>query len=66
LYKCENQRNIKQGNIVRKYTDWRDSERQVLLAKNRKESKRNSGRPGIFNVYWTVHHCNSWRMKDQL
>ena len=18
------------------------------------------------NVYWTVHHCNSWRMKDQL
>ena len=19
-----------------------------------------------FNVYWTVHHCNSWRMKDQL
>ena len=20
----------------------------------------------ISNVYWTVHHCNSWRMKDQL
>ena len=20
----------------------------------------------LFNVYWTVHHCNSWRMKDQL
>ena len=20
----------------------------------------------IPNVYWTVHHCNSWRMKDQL
>ena len=19
-----------------------------------------------FNVYWTVHRCNSWRMKDQL
>ena len=19
-----------------------------------------------YNVYWTVHHCNSWRMKDQL
>ena len=18
------------------------------------------------NVYWTMHHCNSWRMKDQL
>ena len=18
------------------------------------------------NVYWTVHHCNNWRMKDQL
>ena len=18
------------------------------------------------NVYWTVHHCNSWRIKDQL
>ena len=18
------------------------------------------------NVYWTVHHCNSWQMKDQL
>ena len=18
------------------------------------------------NVYWTLHHCNSWRMKDQL
>ena len=18
------------------------------------------------NVYWTAHHCNSWRMKDQL
>ena len=18
------------------------------------------------NVYWTVHHCNSWRMKDQI
>ena len=21
---------------------------------------------GESNVYWTVHHCNSWRMKDQL
>ena len=20
----------------------------------------------VFNVYWTVHHCNSWRMNDQL
>ena len=20
----------------------------------------------VSNVYWTVHHCNSWRMKDQL
>ena len=20
----------------------------------------------LSNVYWTVHHCNSWRMKDQL
>ena len=20
----------------------------------------------ISNIYWTVHHCNSWRMKDQL
>ena len=19
-----------------------------------------------FNVYWTMHHCNSWRIKDQL
>ena len=21
---------------------------------------------GLSNVYWTVHRCNSWRMKDQL
>ena len=21
---------------------------------------------GEFNVYWTVHHCNSCRMKDQI
>jgi len=20
----------------------------------------------VYNVYWTVHHCNSWRMKEQL
>ena len=20
----------------------------------------------VYNVYWTVHHCNIWRMKDQL
>jgi hypothetical protein len=33
LHTCENQRNIKQGNIVRKYIDWRDSEQQALLAK---------------------------------
>jgi hypothetical protein len=48
LYKCENRTNIKQGNIVRKYTDWRDSENQVLLTKSRKKSKRNTGRPCIY------------------
>lgn len=39
LYTCENQRNVKQGNIVRKYTDWRDSEHQVLLAKKKKKKR---------------------------
>jgi hypothetical protein len=35
---------------VRKYTDWRESEHQAPLTKNRKESKRNTGRPRICSV----------------
>ena len=28
--------------------------------------KHTDKRTSVPNVYWTVHHCNSWRMKDQL
>jgi len=62
LYTCENQRNIKQGNIARKYTDWLDSEHLLLLAKNRKGNKRNTGRPCIFSLQnepWILWHIAS-------